>query len=143
MSDPLAQFRRPGHTPAAPLQRPAGKQPYEAYRASKEAKRYLEIRVKFPDPAEAPNNAMITNVRGEWRYGTGFTLDYGNTMVVIVDGRNLTELYRAVLDWKVEFIEEFDPEAHDAPKDKSTPVITSITVHTHKPEAPPPVNQRH
>ena len=78
MNDPLAQFRRPGNTATTSAARPSGdKQPYEAYHLAKDERRYLEVRPKFPDSAEAPLNAMITKIVGEWRMGLGVTITYG------------------------------------------------------------------
>ena len=80
---------------AAPAPQPAIiKQPYEAYRLSQKAKRFLQLRVKFPDPAEYFPNAAITNLHDEWRYGTGFTVVYGATRVVTIYGERLHSLAR-------------------------------------------------
>lgn len=144
MSDPLAPFRRPGTAPALPTVRPAGnKEPYEAYSMSKVEKRYLELRPKFPDCAEAPLNAMITKVVGELRFGLGVTITYGTAMVIDIAGENLAELFQAVKDWKVEWLQEFDPDHHLLPTDKKAPFIKAITIQTTLPEAPPPVEKRH
>ncbi len=143
-SDPLAQFRRPGNAPALSALRPTSdKEPYEAFHASKSERRFLEVRPKFPESAEAIHNGMITSVVGEWRMGLGVTITYGTSMVIDIKGENLTELFRGVQDWKIEFIQEFDPDWHIEPTDKKAPLIKSITIHTHKPEAPPPVEKRH
>jgi len=143
-TDPLAQFRRKGQTLAVGARQPTGdKQPYEAFRLSSEEKRHLEIRLRYPEPAECPSNFTLTNVRGEWRMGLGITLKYGNSMVVDIKGENLTTLFRGLRDWKVEFIAEFDPEEHIEPTDQSAPFIRSIRIHTTRPEEPPPAGQRH
>ena len=149
MDDPLAAFRRSGSTTdAVPAVRPANnKEPYEAYRLSKNEQRYLEIRPKFPESAEAPLNALITEVIGEWRMGLGVTIVYGTatspTKVIDIKGGNLAELFQAVKEWKVEWLQEFDPDYHLLPTDKKAPFIKSITIQTTRPEPPPPVNQRH
>jgi hypothetical protein len=153
-NDRLAKYRRPGAASAvAPLAQesavaPAtGKQPYQAYALSKEAKRHLEIRFKFPDPAQCPLNTLIVNIEGEWRMGLGLTLTYGtlNAPALVIDivGENLQELFRMVQDWKVEWIAEFDPKFHEPPADDKAPFIKSITVHKHRMETPPPPEKRH
>ena len=75
--------------------------------------------------------------------GLGITLKYGNSMVVDIKGRNLTDLFRGLRDWKVEFVAEFDPQEHLEPVDDKAPFISSITIFTTRPEDPPPVSQRH
>jgi hypothetical protein len=132
-----------------PAPQPAAeKQPYRAFEASSEEKRYLEIRLKDPEPAECPSNAMLSNIRAEWRMGQSVTLEYGKTreglqMMVIIRGENLTELYRALKEWKVEWIAEFNAEDYEPPTDDGAPFIKSITIHTTRPEEPPPANKRH
>jgi len=86
--DKLAKYRRPGEkSPVDVTVTPAGsKQPYIAWKPSKEAKRHLELRCKFPEPAECPLNSAITNIRGEWRRGLIITLSYGKNMMVVWNG---------------------------------------------------------
>jgi hypothetical protein len=130
------------------LQPAAKKQPYRAFEVSSQEKRYLEIRVKYPEPAECPSNAMLSNIRAEWRMGQAITLGYGQTreglqIVVEIRGENLTELYRALKEWKVEWIAEFNAEDYAPPTDEAAPFIKSIAIHTKRPEQPPPVDKRH
>jgi hypothetical protein len=143
-TDPLAPFRRKGQTPAVPVEKPAAEKiPYEAFHPSTEERRFLEFRCKFPEPGEAFSNMTLTGVQGEWRMGLGITLEYAKPMVVIIKGRNLTALFRAIQNWKVEWLAEFDPVEHLEPADSNAPFIESITMHSTRPEAPPPANQRH
>ena len=125
----------------------AGKQAYRAFSVSADEQRHLEIRLKFPDPAECPSNAMLRNIRADWRIGMGLTLEYGDprclTMMVIIDGGNLTELCQALKQWKVEWIAEFSPREHAEPENSSAPFIRSITINTKPSEVPPPAGQRH
>jgi hypothetical protein len=143
VTDKLAPFRKKGDAPAEQAKPASNKQPYQPFGLSDTEKRHLEIRLKFPKSAECPSYFTLTNVRGEWRMGQGITLKYGNTMVVDIEGRNLTELFRGLRDWKAEFIAEFDPQEHLEPVDQKAPFISSITIYTTRPEDPPPVNQRH
>lgn len=126
----------------------AKKQPYRAFEVSSEETRYLEIRLKYPEPAECQSNAMLSSIDAEWRGGQAITLGYGQTreglqMVVSIRGENLTELYRALKKWKVEWIAEFNSEDYESPTDDAAPFIKSITIHRKQPEKPPPVEKRH
>ena len=157
--DKLAKYRRPKNPrdaaaplvpplPAAAAEPPKNdKKSYRAYQLSKEAKRHLEVRVQFPDPAECPLNSMITNIQGEWRMGLRVTITYGNhtgsTMVIEIAEENLQEFFRAVQDWKVEWVEAFDPDFHIMPEDEKAPFIRSIALHTKRPEPIPPPGERH
>lgn len=143
--DRLAKYRRPGQERAArPAQKAAsGKKPYVAFQPSKEAKRHLEIRCRFPAPAECPLNSAVTNIRGEWRRGLAITLSYGKNMMVMIKGKGLQELFQMLKDWKVEWIEEFDPRLHALPTDAKAPFIKSITIQSGPPEEAPPMEQRH
>lgn len=128
--------------------RAAQKQPYRAFEVSKEEQRYLEMRLKDPEPCECPSNAMLSNISAEWRGGQSVTLEYGKTregmqMMVIIRGENLTELYRALKKWKVEWIAEFNSEDYEAPTDDGAPFIKSIMIHTTRPEKAPPASKCH
>lgn len=144
-SDPLANFRRSGSSDVVKTDSKAGvsvKEPYKAYQLSHDQKRFLKIRLPFPQPYEAPSNSMLTHIRGEWRMGLAITLEYGNTKMVKIEGEGLLELLEALHDWKVEWIQEFDPETHSTPEDNSAPVIKSITI-LPSGANPPPLDQRH
>ena len=142
VTDRLARFRK-GEIPAEVKPATGEKQAYQAFTLGKENLRYLELRLKYPDPAECPLNAMVTQIRVEWRWGLGITLIYGNTMVVEIKGKNLQPLAEALKDWKVVWLAEYDPESHLPVDNDGAPFIKSIEVITTRPEAPPPVNQRH
>jgi hypothetical protein len=86
---------------------------------------------------------MITLMRVEWRWGQAVTLIYGHTMVVTIKGKNLQPLAEALKEWKVLWLAEFDPESHLPVTDENAPFIKSIEVVTTRPEAPPPMEQRH
>ena len=139
--DRLVRFRKGEINPDV---NPTGeKQPYRAFQEGKDNQRYLELRLKHPEPAECPLNAMISLIRVEWRWGLGITLIYGNTMVVTIKGKNLQPLADALKEWKVIWLAEFDSESHLPATDDNAPFIKSIEVVTTRPEAPPPMEQRH
>jgi hypothetical protein len=123
-----------------------GNQPYKAYSLSAEPLSYLEIRVKFPDPAECPNYALLRNVRMEWRMGTGLTLLFPGLMQVIIKGENLQELGRAFLKHRVEWIQEYNeidwPEKPPIGKEAFIKSIRIKTPHDDS-DAAPPMNKRH
>lgn len=126
----------------------AEKQPYKAFQLSEEMQPYLEMRLKEPEPAECPSNARLSNIRAEWRTGQSITLEYGieregMQMMVCIYGENLSELYRAIKAWKVEWIAEFSPEEHQPPTNATAPFIRSITIHSKRPESSPPPSKRH
>jgi hypothetical protein len=150
-TDILAKHRRPGQvSPLAPAagttaaKKPGpGKKAYAPYSLGKETRRHLELRRKFPDPAECPLNSMITNIRGEWRRGLAVTLIYGKTMMVIIKGKNLQELFQGVKEWKIDWIEEYDARFHFPVTDEDAPFVASIEIIPPKTEEPPPMSQRH
>lgn len=140
--DLLAPFRAKGQSAPAP-QPTTVKTPYRAYEESKDEKRYLEIRVKSPRPSKSPRNIDLTGVICEWRMGLIVHLEYFGKMTVEIEGERLTQLAKAIREWKVEWLAEFDPEMHAPSTDPDAPVINSITILTTRPEEPPPANQRH
>jgi hypothetical protein len=64
-------------------------------------------------------------------------------MAVVIEGENLNELSRALKEWKVEWLAEFDPEEHEPLTDPKAPYIKSITITTPESEEPLATNQRH
>jgi hypothetical protein len=139
--DRLARFRKGESVPET--KSTGDKQPYVAFAVGKEPQRYLELRLKYPEPAECPLNAMITLLRVEWRFGLAITLIYGNTMVVTIKGKKLQPIAEALKEGKVIWLAEFDTESHTPATNDDAPFIKSIEVLTERPEAPPPINQRH
>jgi hypothetical protein len=122
----------------------SGKQPYQAYQVSKESQRFLELRLKYPEPAECPLYAMISLMQLEWRWGLGITLIFGNnTMVVAIKGKNLQSVADSLKEGKVIWLTEFDPESHLPVTNEEAPFIKSIEIITTRPDSPPPMSQRH
>jgi hypothetical protein len=127
----------------------AEKPPYRAYERSQEERRYLEIRLGFPESVESYSNATLSSIRTDWRMGGFFiTLEYGESRegilrIITIEGDNLFEVYRAIKEWKVEWIAEFDPEDYAPVPNRAAPFIKRITIHKTRPETPPPVDKRH
>jgi hypothetical protein len=72
------------------------------------------------------------------------TLYFGHTtMVVIIKGENLTELYQAIETHTLEWMAEFSASEYEQPEDSSAPFIRSITIHTKRPEEVPAGVKRH
>ena len=70
-------------------------------------------------------------------------LDYGKAMVVVVQGRNLTPIYTALKEWRVEWVAEFGEDEYMPPTDPAAPFIESITVDTNRPEVHMPAKNVH
>jgi hypothetical protein len=145
-TDRLARFRKgetPQETPGeiAPV---TGKQPYTAFHTSKDNQRFLELRFKFPEPAECHLNAMMSAMEVEWRWGLGITLVYGNnSMVIAIKGKNLQPVIEAIKECKAVWLAEFDAENHLPIEGDNAPFIESIEITTTRPETAPPMNKRH
>jgi hypothetical protein len=116
---------------------------YTPYQIAKDSQHYLELRRKFPQPAECPPNAMITNIRGEWRRGISVSLTYAKTMIVIIEGKNLQELFQSLKEWRIDWLQEFDWQTHLPVDANNIPFIKKIEIITSRPEPLPPMNQRH
>ena len=150
--DKLAKHRRSPVTaaPVAPDKDKSEKIPkkqYEPYRLSKDTKRFLDIRAKVPAAAECVLNGMLLRIEGEWRLGLWIILTFGtnagNTMVVNIKGKKLQELFQAIKDSKIDWLEEYDSRFHLPVTDENAPFIKSIEIVKQRPEPPPPLSQRH
>lgn len=125
MSDPLEQYRKKplektgASTPARPTNA------YLAF-ATKDKVERLKIR-RANDPTRSPGYNYLLDVVYDEDYGTNFVLIY-TFMLVLVRGRNLQGVVNALQMNTADFIQEFDVERWEKPKDESTPVIESIEV---------------
>jgi len=123
MSDPLAQFRkRPGGSMTAP---PTGEEGYAAFGAKDKVER-LKIR-RASAPTRSPGYAYLLDLAYDGTFGTNFVLVY-TFMMVMVRGRNLQPIIMALETGTADFIQEFDPDRWDKPKDDKMPFIESIEV---------------
>lgn len=121
---------------------------YRAFEISAKPQLYLEIRVRDPDPAECPSYAMLSLIRHERRNQQAITLEYGKSyqgmvMLVSIRGNNLTPVHEALKEHRAAWIAEFDADEYAAPADDNAPFIKTITIHTRRPEPPPPPDRRH
>jgi len=119
--DPLAAHRK------KPLATTESKeqQGYVAFDAKDKVTR-LQIRCAM-QPTHAPGYSYLMNVIYDGPYGTNFVLVF-HFMSVLVRGKNLQPVIAALESGSAEFIQEFDDQIWEAPKDEKAPVITSIQI---------------
>ena len=124
MNDPLAQFRKRPSGVTAP---PTGEGPelYAAFGAKDRVER-LKIR-RAQAPTRSPGYAYLLDMAYDGPFGTNFVLVY-TFMIVLVRGRNLQSLIMALETSTADFIQEFDPDKWEKPKDDKAPFIESIEV---------------
>lgn len=124
MSDPLAQFRkRPGGVAAPPTGE--GPEGYAAFGAKDKVER-LKIR-RASAPTRSPGYAYLLDIAYDGPFGTNFVLVY-TFMMVMVRGCNLQPVILALETRTADFIQEFDPDQWEKPKDDKIPFIESIEV---------------
>lgn len=124
MNDPLAQYRK------TPIGSGAGTKPpitdeYAAFDAKDKVDR-LKIR-RANDPARLPGYAYLLDVVSDGPYGTNFVLVY-TFLMVLVRGKNLQNVVKALEMGTAEYIQEFDPDRWQKPTDEQAPFIESIEV---------------
>jgi hypothetical protein len=125
MNDPLAQFRKKPVGPSSEMPPPKGTDEYVAFDAKDKVDR-LKIR-RANDPTRSPGYAYLLDVVYDGAYGTNFVLVF-TFLMVLVRGRNLQGVVMALEMGTADFIQEFDPERWQKPKDESAPFIESIEV---------------
>ena len=125
MSDPLAAYRKKPIESGATMKPPLGTDEYVAFDAKDKVDR-LKIR-RANDPTRSPSYAYLLDVVYDGPYGTNFVLVF-TFLMVLVRGRNLQKLVTAVEMGVADFIQEFDPDRWQKPKDEAAPFIESIEV---------------
>lgn len=125
MNDPLAQFRKKPILPGAQTKPPIGTDEYVAFDAKDKVDR-LKIR-RANDPTRSPGYAYLLDVVYDGSYGTNFVLVF-TFLMVLVRGRNLQAVTAGLEMGTVDFIQEFDPDRWQLPKDDKAPFIESIEV---------------
>jgi len=115
MSDPLAQYRKPPPPPGE----------YVAFDAKDNVSRLKIGRAN--DPTRSPGYNYLLDVVYDGEFGTNFTLIY-TFLMVLVRGRNLQPVVMALQMGTADFIQEFDPDRWQMPKDEKAPFIESIHV---------------
>ena len=125
MADPLAQFRKQPPGAAAETTAARDADEYAAFEAKDRVDR-LKIR-RANDPTRSPGYAYLLDVVYDGSYGTNFVLVY-TFLMVLVRGRNLQPVIMALEMGTAEFIQEFDADRWQKPKDEKAPFIESIKV---------------
>ena len=126
MADPLAQFRKKS-PPAAPGDdgNPTATEEYVAFGAKDRVTR-LRIR-RASAPTRAPGYTYLLDVVYDGSYGTNFVLVF-TFLMVMVRGRNLQPVIAALENGMADFIQEFDSDRWQRPRDETTPFIESVEV---------------
>jgi len=147
MSDPLAQWRKKSPATVAkqassPLVVPEG---YVAFDAKDKVDR-LSIR-QANLQSRTPAYGYLLDITHDGPYGTNFVLYFSFMMVVLVEGRNLQPIIKAVQMGTAEFIQEYDADRWPKPEDEKAPFIESITVMVQQggpslPETGKPANEK-
>ena len=125
MNDPLAQFRKKPFGSAADTPPPTGSDEYMAFDAKDKVAR-LKIR-RANDPTRSPGYNYLLDIVYDGPFGTNFVLVF-TFMMVFVRGRNLQNLVMALETGTADFIQEFDSDRWQVPKDAKAPFIESIVV---------------
>jgi hypothetical protein len=128
VADPLAQFRK---TPVEAGERAAGpakpREP-EGYLAFDTKDKVDRLRVRRANaPTRSPGYAYLLDIAYDGSYGTNFVLVF-TFLMVLVRGRNLQGIVTALELGTVDFIQEFDPDRWEKPKDETAALIESIEI---------------
>jgi hypothetical protein len=125
--DPLAQYRRTAAAPAPAkgAMQPAATDEYIAF-GTKDKVFRLRIRSAMA-PVHSPGYNILLNITYDGDYGTNFVLLY-SVLMVLVRGKNLQKMVFAIENGMADFIQEFDPDRWQKPKDANAAFIESIEV---------------
>ena len=123
--DPLAPYRKTPVQSSGGTVPPTGVEEYEAF-GTKDKVRRLRIR-SLAAPVNAPGYNILLNIIYDGQQCTHFILVY-SVLVVRVQGRNLQKLVYAIENEMADYIQEFDPDRWEKPKDETAPFIESIEV---------------
>jgi len=126
MIDPLAQYRKKSPGVVAEQQPPKNHDQYVAFDAKDNVERLLIRRANAE--SRSPGYGSLLDITHDGPYGTNFVLYYSFMMMVLVEGRNLQPVITALQMGTAEFIQEYDPDRWQKPKDEKAPFIESITV---------------
>ena len=123
--DLLSQYRK---TPPAPG---GGKVPpseAEEYAAFGTKDKVLRLRIRsLAEPVHSPGYNILLDVVYDGQKGTNFMLVY-TVLAVLVQGKNLQNAVFAIENGKADFIQEFDADRWEKPKDANAAFIESIQI---------------
>jgi hypothetical protein len=123
--DPLAQYRRSPSVPADGKLPPKEEDGYAAF-GTKDKVLRLRIR-SAAAPVHSPGYNILLDVVYDGQHGTNFVLVY-TVLLVLVRGKNLQKTVFAIENGMADFIQEFDPDRWEKPKDANAAFIESIEV---------------
>ena len=123
--DPLAQFRR--NSPARPVG-PVPPKVADEYVAFGTKDKVFRLRIRSTAaPVNSPGYNILLNVVYDGDKGTHFMLVY-TVLMVLVRGKNLQNAVFAIENGMADFIQEFDPDRWEKPKDANAAFIESIEI---------------
>lgn len=124
MSDPLAPFRKraAGSSAFVMTSEPEG---YVAFGTKDKVERLSIHRAN--QLSRAPSYGHLWDITSNGAVGTEFILVY-SFMMVLVQGKNLQPVVKALELGTVDFLQQFDPDRWHLPEDGKAPVITTIEV---------------
>lgn len=125
MADPLAQFRKKPAGMAVDTTPPKDTDAYVAFDAKDKALCLTIFGAN--DPARSPQYPFLLDVVYDSSHFTNFVLVY-TYLMVLVRGRNLEPVITALKMKTADFIQEFDSQRWEKPKDAKAPLIESIEV---------------
>ena len=124
-SDPLAQFRKSPAAPAGAIISPKEADEYVAF-GTKDRVNRLRIHSAL-SPTHAPSYSILLNVISDVQHGTNFMLVY-TVLMVLVRGKNLQKMVFAIENGMSDYIQEFDSDRWQRPKDADAALIESIEI---------------
>jgi hypothetical protein len=123
--DPLAQFRKTPTSSEGAMIPPTEADEYAAF-GTKDKVHRLRIR-SSPTLVHSPGYNLLLDVVSDGQHGTNFVLVY-TVLLVMVRGKNLQKMVFAIESGMADFIQEFDPERWEKPKDEMAAFIESIEI---------------
>jgi hypothetical protein len=125
MADPLAQFRKVPIASKGGTVPPIEADEYVAF-GTKDKVRRLRIR-SAASLTHSPGYNLLLDVVYDGQHGTHCILVY-TVLLVMVQGRNLQKMVFAIENGMADYIQEFDPDRWQKPKDAEAAVIDSIEI---------------
>ena len=124
-NDPLSQFRKTPVASNGGMVPPTEADEYVAF-GTKDKVHRMRIR-STPTLMHSPGYNLLLDVVSDGQYGTNFVLVY-TVLMVMVRGKNLQKMVFAIENGMADFIQAFDPERWEKPKDDTAAFIESIEV---------------
>lgn len=125
MADPLAQFRKVPVSSKGGVVPPVEVDEYVAF-GTKDKVRRLRIR-SASALTHSPGYNLLLDVVSDGHHGTNCILVY-TVLLVMVQGKNLQKMVFAIENGMADYIQEFDPDRWQKPKDAEAAFIDSIEI---------------